>query len=49
MKKSLVLALTDEELCELYRIILDGDQGEALRFLRQHFKDKAKAAIEGKG
>ena len=49
MKKSLVLALTDEELCELYRIILDGDQGEALRFLRQHFRDKAKAANEGKG
>jgi len=49
MKKSIILALTDEELIELQRIMLDGDQEQALRFLHGHFKDKARATLEGEG
>jgi hypothetical protein len=49
MKKSIILALSDEELMELLRIILDEDEKEALRFLQKHFKDKARAVLEGEG
>jgi hypothetical protein len=49
IKKSITLTLTDEELMELLRIILDEDEKEALRFLQKHFKDKARAVLEGEG
>ena len=49
MKKSIILAFDDQELMELQRIILDGDETEALRFLEKHFKDKVRAALEGEG
>ncbi len=41
MKKSIVLTLTDEELIELERTILDDDSEGALRFLKKHIGDKA--------
>jgi len=47
MRKSIVPTLSDEELVDLQRIILDEDREEALAFLQQHFKDKARAAIIG--
>ena len=43
------LTLTDRELIELQRIILDDDKDEALRFLQQHFKDKVRAVLDGEG
>ena len=49
MKKSMLLTFNDEELIELQRIILDGDKDEALRFLQKHFKDRARAVLEGEG
>jgi len=49
MKKSILLALSDEELIELQRIILDEDKEEALHFLQKHFKEKARTTLEGEG
>ena len=49
MKKSLILTLTDEELIELERIMIDDDCEAALRFLRKHIKDKARGALENRG
>jgi|GEM_PF-596441 len=49
MKRSIFLTLSDEELIELERIILDDDKEEALRFLQRHFKDKARATLDGEG
>ena len=43
------MALTDEELLELQRIILDEDKGGALRFLKKHLSDKVKGILEGAG
>ncbi len=49
MKKSIVLTLTDEELIELVRIIIDDDSEEALKFLKKHVGDKVRGSLEGKG
>ena len=49
MKKSIILALTDEDLIGLQRIILDQDKEEVFRFLQEHLKDKARAIQEGEG
>lgn len=49
MKKSILLTLSDQELIELQRIIFDEDKEEALRFLQKHFRDKARATLEGEG
>ena len=49
MKKSIVLTLTDEELIELVRVIMDDDSEGALKFLKKHVGDKARGALEGKG
>ena len=46
---SLSLSLTDEELVELQRIVWDGDEKEALRFLQKHLKDKARQALHREG
>ena len=47
MKKALVLPLTDEDLLELCRIIIDQDQAAALQFINQHLKKEVNAALEG--
>lgn len=47
MKKALVVPLEDEELLELYRILLDRDAEAALEFLEQHLKKPAHEALEG--
>ncbi len=49
MKKSIILALNDEELIELQRIIFDGDERGALLFLQTHLKDKLRGTLEGEG
>jgi len=49
MKRSIFLTLSDEELIELERIILDEDKEEALRFLQKHFTGKARATLDGEG
>jgi len=49
MKKSITMTLSDEELMELQRILLDEDKEEALRFLKTHLDKKVKATISGKG
>jgi hypothetical protein len=49
MKKSIVLTLTDEELIELERTILDDDSEGSLRFLKKHIGDKARGALENRG
>jgi|GEM_PF-1386200 len=45
MKKSIILPLTDEELIELQRILLDSDTDGALAFLKNHLEKKVSAAI----
>ena len=49
MKRSIILTLSDDELLGLQRIILDGDEKEAIRFLEKHLKDKVHATLEGEG
>jgi hypothetical protein len=49
MKKSISLTLTDEEIMELQRILLDEDREEALRFLKKHLNKKVQEVISGKG
>jgi len=49
MKKTIILALTDEELLELQRIMLDEDRENALRFLKKHFADRVKGILEEAG
>jgi len=47
MKKALVVPLSDEELLDLYRIILDEDAEGALQFVEKHLKKPANEALEG--
>jgi hypothetical protein len=49
MKKSIILSLSDEELFDLERIMLDGDGAGALKFLKKHLEREARAAISGEG
>ena len=49
MMKSITLTLSDEELMELERILLDEDKEGALRFLKAHLEKQVKAAISGEG
>ncbi len=47
MKKALTLILSDDELLDLYRIILDRDEPAALAFLDEHLKKQVARALEG--
>ncbi len=47
MKKVINLALDDEDIIELMRILMDSDADGALDFLREHFKGKARDLLEG--
>ena len=47
MKKALSLALEDDEIIELMRILLDDDAEGALVFLKTHFKGKTRDLLEG--
>jgi hypothetical protein len=47
VKKGLTLILSDEELLDLCRILMDRDEGGALAFLDQHLKKQVRQALEG--
>ncbi len=47
MKKTLQVALEDQEIIELMRILMDDDAEGALEFLKNHFKGKARDLLEG--
>jgi hypothetical protein len=47
MKKSVLLALEEDEIIELIRILLDEDAEGALTFLKTHLKGKARDLLEG--
>ncbi len=49
MKKSITLTLSDEELIELQRILLDGDSEGAWKFLKTHLDKQIKAVLSGEG
>jgi len=49
MKRSIILTLTDEELFELERTMLDDDREKALKFLKKHLEREVKAVISGEG
>ncbi len=44
---ALTIIVTDEQIQELYRIIIDGDEPMALAFLRTHLRSKVREAMEG--
>ena len=47
MKKALVVPLTDEELLDLCRVIIDRDAEGALEFVNRHLRKKVEQALEG--
>jgi hypothetical protein len=47
-KKLLTIPLEDEDIIELYRIMLDGDPDGALAFSQTHVKSKVRDLLEGK-
>lgn len=47
MKKALALPLTDQELQELYRILIDQDKDAALEFLQTYARKPLHQALEG--
>lgn len=47
MKKVINVALEDEEVVELIRILIDEDAEGALLFLKGHFKGIARELLEG--
>jgi len=47
MQKALVVPLSDEELLELCRILLDRDEEGALQFLDEHLKKPTNEALTG--
>jgi len=47
VKKALVVALSDDELLNLCRVIIDRDDAGALAFLDRHLKKKVTQALEG--
>jgi hypothetical protein len=47
MKKGINIVLEDEQIVELIRILIDNDADDALKFLKVHFKGKARELLEG--
>jgi hypothetical protein len=47
MKKCVTVVLDDEQIVELMGILIDEDAQEALKFLKIHFKGKARELLEG--
>lgn len=47
MKKSIVLSLSDEDLFELERILLDNDSESAIKVLKKHLEREVNAVILG--
>ena len=49
MKETILLALADEDLIELERVIIDEDAQGALDFLKRHVERRARATLGGEG
>ena len=49
IKTSITLTLTQAELFELQRILLDENREDALRFLKSYLDKAVKAAVFGQG
>lgn len=47
MKKGLTLVLSDEELLDLCRILMDRNEAGAIAFLDRHLKKQVHRALEG--
>jgi hypothetical protein len=47
MKKALVIPLTEKELQEVYRILIDRDKDAAWEFLNEHARAPLHTAMEG--
>ncbi len=47
MKKCVNVVLDDRQIVELIRILIDEDAQDALKFLKLHFKGKARELLEG--
>ena len=47
MNKCINVILGDQEIIQLIRILIDDDQEDALKFLKLHFKGKARELLEG--
>jgi hypothetical protein len=47
MKNIIQVSLSDEDLLELMRVLIDEDPEAALAFLKTHFKGKARELLEG--
>lgn len=48
-KKPILVKLTQAELIELERILLDEDGAAALKFLKKHLGSKARGVLAGRG
>lgn len=46
MKKTLQIAVEEQDIIELMRILMDDDAEVALVFLKTHFKGKARELLE---
>jgi hypothetical protein len=46
MKKGITLILGDEQIVELFRILIDSDAEGALTFVKTHFKGKLRGLLE---
>jgi len=49
MNRTLTVSLSDAELFDLHRIILDRDQAGALAFLDRYLRKQATRVLEGAG
>lgn len=47
MKKALTLVLTDDEVYELYGILIDRDEAGALSFLEGHVRSRLHEIMDG--
>ena len=47
MKKGITLVLSDGELVDLCRILIDRDEAGALAFLDRHLKRQVRRVLEG--
>ncbi len=47
MNKCITVVLEDQQIINLMRILIDDDEQDALKFLKVHFKGKARELLEG--
>lgn len=47
MKKGITIVLAEDQIIQLMRILIDDDAEDALKFVKMHFKGKARELLEG--